>query len=70
MSQIKQLTTERFATILVEELDRDGWGVIDPEWLHMVADGDYTEDDDGHDQAEALGKVLDRVRDRIKAEFS
>lgn len=70
VSDLRWLTTERLATILVEELDRDNWGHIDPTWLRMVAEGNYTPDDDHHDQAEALGKVLDRVRNRIKEEFA
>lgn len=68
MSKLWQLTTERLATLLVEELDRDGWGSIDPWWIKMVAEGDHTEDDDHHEQAEALAKVLDRVVKRIKEE--
>lgn len=59
---VTHLTTERLATIIIEELDRDDWGDVDTEWIRMVAYGDYTEDDDHHDDAEALGKVLDRGR--------
>jgi hypothetical protein len=36
----------------------------------MVAEGDYSEDDDHHDQAEALGKALDRVVARLKEELA
>ena len=67
MSKISLLTTERLAT---QELERDGWGDVDPYWIQMVAEGDYTEDDDHHDQAEALGKVLDRVVARLKEELA
>jgi len=67
MSKLWQLTTERLATLLHEELERDGWGAVDPYWIQMVAEGNYTEDDDHHDQAEALGKV---VVARLKEEFS
>lgn len=70
MSKLWQLTTERLATILAEELDRDGWGDVEPHWIEMVAEGNYTEDDDHHDQAEALGKVLDRVVARLKEELA
>lgn len=35
----------------------------------MVAEGGYTTDDGHHDQAEALGKVLDRVVARLKEEL-
>lgn len=70
MSQLKQLTTERLAQILSEELEADGWGDIDPYWVQMVGDGDYDEDNDHHDDAEALGKVLDRVVARLKADFA
>lgn len=66
MSKLWQLTTERLATLLSEELEADGWGDIDPWWIKMVAEGDHTEDDDHHEQAEALAKVLDRVVKRIK----
>ena len=69
MSKIWQLTTERLATLLHEELERDGWGHVDPYWIQMVAEGGYTADDDHHDQAEALGKVLDRVVARLKEDF-
>ena len=70
MSKLWQLTTERLATLLHEELEREGWGHVDPHWVGMVADGNYTEDDDHHDQAEALGKVLDRVVARLKEELA
>ena len=70
MSKLWQLTTERLATLLYEELERDGWGDVDPYWIQMVAEGNYTEDDDHHDQAEALGKVLDRVVARLKEELA
>lgn len=63
-----QLTTERLATLLVEELDRDSWGDIEVTWLEMVAAGNYTDEDAGHDQAEALRTVLDRVVQRLKEE--
>ena len=66
MSDLRWLTTERLATLLSEEIDRDKWGDVDPAWIQMVAEGNYSEDDDGHDQAEALGKVLDRVIERLK----
>lgn len=36
----------------------------------MVAEGNYTEDDDHHDQAAALGKTLDCVVARLKEELS
>ena len=70
MSKLWQLTTERLATLLHEELERDGWGNVDPRWIQMVADGSYTEDDDHHDQAEALGKALDRVVARLIEELA
>ena len=70
MSKIWQLTTERLATLLHEELDREGWGAVDPRWIEMVADGTHTEDDDHYEQAEALGKVLDRVVARLKEELA
>jgi hypothetical protein len=70
VSKVAHLTTERLATLLFEELDRDDWGDVDPYWIKMVAEGDYDEDDDHHDQAEALGKVLDRVVTRLKEELA
>ena len=70
MSKIWQLTTERLATFLHEELDRDRWGHVDPYWIQMVGEGGYLPDDDHHDQAEALGKVLDRVVARLKEELA
>ena len=70
MSKLWQLTTERLATLLHEELERESWGDVDPYWIQMVADGNYTEEDDHHDQAEALAKVLDRVVKRLKEELS
>ena len=68
MSKLWQFTTERLATLLHEELLREGCGNVDPYWIQMVAEGGYTEEYDHHDQAEALGKVLDRVVTRIKEE--
>lgn len=62
------LTTERLAEILHDELAAESWGLIDPDWIKMVAEGNYAEDDAGHDEAEALGKVLDRVVARLKEE--
>ncbi len=38
------------------------------DWIQMVAEGNYTEEDDGYYDAEALGKVLDRVIARLKEE--
>jgi len=70
VSKVAHLTTERLATLLHEELDRDGWGDVDPYWIQMVAEGNYTPDDGHHDQAEALGKVLDRVVARLKEELA
>lgn len=68
-SQLQWLTSERLATLIYEELDRDSWGDVDPYWIKMVAEGNYAEDDDHHDQAEALGKVFDRVVERLKRDF-
>ena len=70
MSKLWQLTTERLATLLHEELDRDDWGAIDPHWIQMAAEGNHTEEDNHHEQAEALAKVLDRVVKRLKEELS
>lgn len=70
MNKTAHLTTERLAMLLHEELDRDGWGAVDPYWIKMVAEGGYIADDDHHDQAEALGKVLDRVVARLKEDFA
>ena len=70
MSKLWQLTTERLATLLHEELERESWGDVDPYWIQMVAEGSYTEEDSHHDQAEALAKVLDRVVKRLKEELS
>lgn len=70
MSKLWQLTTERLATLLYEELAREGWGDVDPHWIEMVAEGTHTEDDDHHEQAEALAKVLDRVVARLKEELA
>jgi hypothetical protein len=70
LPRLWQLTTERLATLLSEELEREKWGDVDPYWIQMVAEGNYTEDDDHHDQAEALTKVLDRVVARLKEELS
>jgi hypothetical protein len=70
MTKINQLTTERLATLLHEELDRESWGDVDPYWIQMVAEGNHTEDDHHHEQAEALAKVLDRVVARLKEDLS
>lgn len=69
MADVGQLTTERLATILGEELASDGWGTIDPTLIEMVGTGNYTQDDAGYYEAESLGKVLDRVVARLKAEL-
>jgi len=69
MSQLKQLTTERLAEILHEELDRDDWGDVDPFWIRMVSEGNHTEDDEHHEDAEALANVLDRVVARLKEDY-
>lgn len=66
---IQHLTTERLAEIIIEELDRDDWGDVDTEWIRMVAQGCYDEDDAGHDDAEAMKSVLDRVVERIKEDY-
>jgi hypothetical protein len=70
LPRLGQLTTERLATLLHEELERESWGDVDPYWIQMVAEGDHTEDDDHHEQAEALAKVFDRVVARLKEELS
>ena len=69
MSKLWQLTTERLATLLLEELEKDDWGDIDLCWLQMVAEGNHTEEDDGHEQAEAMYQVFDRVVKRLKEEL-
>lgn len=70
MSKVWQLTSERLATLLHEELESENWGDLDPYWIRMVAEGSYTEDDDHHAQAEALGKVFDRMVARLKEELA
>lgn len=66
--EVQHLTTERLATLLHEELAAEGWGMIDPYWIRMVADGAHLEGDADHEEAESLAKVLDRVVARLKEE--
>lgn len=68
MSDIRWLTSEHLATLLFQELEKDGWGDIDSHWFKLVAEGNHTEEGDHHDQAEALSEVLDRVVQRLKEE--
>lgn len=62
---------KKLATILFEELDRDGWGDIDFDYLEMLVDGvDMPSDPDDYDreaveQIQALRQVLERVVKRL-----
>ena len=62
------LPPERLATILFEELDRDGWGDIDPAWIEAaMLPGDPIEDEPDVD---AMRLVLDRVAQRLMNDFN
>lgn len=59
---MKNLTTERLAAILSEELEADDWGDIDPFIFKLIAareGGQYVPD---------MREVLDRVVRRLKEE--
>lgn len=66
-------STQRLAAILFEELEKDGWGDIDPTLFGLVADGyphgeDCDEDDRDEDletDAQGLEVILERVVKRI-----
>lgn len=66
---IKHLTTERLAELIFTALDIDDWGDVDPHLIEMVADGCYDEDDEHHDEAEAMRTVLDRVVAKLKQDY-
>jgi len=52
------------AAAIYKELEKDGWGEIDPYWFKMIAEGDLEnieDDDDEAYYAKELGQILDRA---------
>lgn len=60
------ITARQLAAVLAAELALDGWGDVDPWWIHRVAETNVEDPDDDHaEQVEALREVFERAADRI-----
>ena len=55
------MTTTELARILSEELERDGWGDLDPYLFEELASGPPDPESDNYEEVVALRAVLDRV---------
>lgn len=58
------MNAQQLASILDEELERDGWGEIDPYLIKTVAEGIDDEDDNASD-VHAIEQVLERAALRV-----
>lgn len=67
---MSKVTAQQLAKLIYEELERDGWGDIDPSLFRMIAEGAAGVENDDEpfelmDDSAEMEKVLVRVCERL-----
>ena len=66
------VTGEKLAGMISEELEKDGWGDIEPYWFKVAAgmvEREENEDPENLENGAALRQALDRVANRLNGGY-